>query len=566
MRDVDTTMEPHHRDALLHFYEAERAWAQEGQQARSFLLLHTGGMQSHIDHPRWDESWPVPSEHMIDDLAEMRMLRVDPSPNEQRAFVLTIAGREYAAKLLPNTVAALTPETRTVTELLRTSPNASVNPTALVSWAHDTPAWQRTMVEFAVLLRQSGVDADIDLFELHNPNINWSTWGTDAIERNEFVLLAVSANYRKRWEDHGDPTEGAGAAREANVLKTLFDRDRNAFYYKVKIVILPGATIQDVPAELGAAAQRFELREISASSLEDLLRTLTRQPAFPRPQLGPVPVLPASFLGHGNEPQPQTTDDTINRLQARLQELAAARDSIPYREEPEQNDFREEETTLYAALRALTPAAIVGAEAHQLGEEQATMDTTVPDWDERRMLTAIYAVFIVTAQWPKFQHISLTLSSTADPREIYYRLSAKGLVRPRINPRHGFQLREETDVGISLRGLTYVPEATEDLSNFTNAARYIAERAVTFRAPSPTEIGRLTMTSEELRLALGLGDRLVLSRVGRLIADELPVWSSFGDPATSEWQFEVVPERARRYRDVHTVIEVLACRNGDAKN
>jgi hypothetical protein len=35
------------------------------------------------------------------------------------------------------------------------------NPTALLSWAHDTATWQTTLVEFAVLLRRYGVDADI---------------------------------------------------------------------------------------------------------------------------------------------------------------------------------------------------------------------------------------------------------------------------------------------------------------------------------------------------------------------------------------------------------------------
>jgi hypothetical protein len=421
-----------------------------------------------------------------------------------------------------------------------------VNPTALISWAHDTPTWRRVVVEFAVLLRQSGVDADIDLFELHNPNVNWSTWGPSAIERNEFVLLAVSRNYREHWEERGDSTEGAGAAREANVLKTLFNQNRAAFYHKVKVVLLPGAGVQDVPTELGAAAQRFELSEISPSSLEDLLRTLTGQPAFPRPALGQVLVLPARFLGSSTGPQPQTTNETIDRLQARLQELAVERASIRDPDEAEHIDLGEEETTLHAALQALT----------------VTPGSVVPDLDEWKMLGVIYAVFIATAQWPKFQHVSLTLSDSTDPRQIYYRLSAKGFVRPPINPRHGFQLREETDVGISLHGLTYLREASEDLSNFTTAARYVAERAVTFRAPSPTEVGRLTVTSEELRLALGLDDRLALSRVGRLVADELPVWSSFGDPATAEWQFEVVPERARRYRDAHTVIEVLERRDG----
>jgi hypothetical protein len=231
MSSTPMDMEHRHRDALQRIYQAEQIWSEQGNLARSFLLLHTGGMQSHVDHPGWDESWLVPSEHTIDDLAEMGMLRVDPSPNKARTFVPTVAGRQSAAELLRADVATALPSTPTAQRAASTVPSGALaNPTALLSWAHDTATWQTTLVEFAVLLRRYGVNADIDLFELHNPNVNWSTWGPDAIERSEFVLLAVSANYRERWEDRGDPTEGAGAAREANVLKTLFNQDRAAFY------------------------------------------------------------------------------------------------------------------------------------------------------------------------------------------------------------------------------------------------------------------------------------------------------------------------------------------------
>jgi SEFIR domain len=559
-------MEHRHRDALQRIYQAEQIWSEQGNPERSFLLLHTGGMQSHVDHPGWEEPWPVPSEHTIDDLAEMGMLRVDPSLNKARTFALTVAGRQSVAELLSADVAPALPSASTAQLAASTvPPGALANPTALLSWAHDTATWQTTLVEFAVLLRRYGVDADIDLFELHNPNVNWSTWGPDAIERSEFVLLAVSANYRERWEDRGDQTEGAGAAREANVLKTLFNQDRAVFYHKVKIVILPGASVQDIPAELGAAAQRFELQAIDAASLEDLLRTLTGQPAFPRPELGEVHVLPARVFVPSEGLSPQTAGDTIELLRARLRELETERTSPTHREGPEQNELDEEQTTLQAALQALTviSGGGVGALAAQLVDSGGTSETVVPTLDERRMLEVIYAVFTATARWPKFQHVSLTLwEATADPRETYHQLSAKGLVRPPIDPRHGFQLREDTEVAVSLLGLTYLREATEDLSIFTAAVRYIAGRAVSFRAPSPTEVGWLTVTSEELRLALQLDDGLALSRAGRLIADELPVWSSFGDPAVPIWQFEVVPERARRYRDIYTVIDVMAIRSG----
>jgi len=50
-------------------------------------------MDRRIDHPRWDPSWAVPSEHTIDDLGEIGLLRVASSDNKTRAFVLSMKGQ-----------------------------------------------------------------------------------------------------------------------------------------------------------------------------------------------------------------------------------------------------------------------------------------------------------------------------------------------------------------------------------------------------------------------------------------------------------------------------------------
>lgn len=97
--------------------------------------------------------------------------------------------------------------------------SASAAPSAFVSWAHSSEQWQETIGDFTVQLRRLGIPADVDLFEAHNPQVNWATYGPKAIERNDFVIIAVNAAYRERWEANNDPHVGSGAAREANVLK-----------------------------------------------------------------------------------------------------------------------------------------------------------------------------------------------------------------------------------------------------------------------------------------------------------------------------------------------------------
>lgn len=98
-------MEPRHVDALRRVFEADRTWTSEGREPLQFHLRHSGGMESHIDHPRWDNSWAVPSEHTIDDLDELEFFRVEPHHNKTRSFGLTLKGRTKAAEIVVPAVA-----------------------------------------------------------------------------------------------------------------------------------------------------------------------------------------------------------------------------------------------------------------------------------------------------------------------------------------------------------------------------------------------------------------------------------------------------------------------------
>jgi hypothetical protein len=91
---------------------------------------------------------------------------------------------------------------------------------------------------------------------------------------------------------HRRPHQGGGAASEANTLKSIFGDDRDEFLRKVKIVVLPGSSEDDIPLALKAVVQRFPIDAKSQASFEGLARTLTGQPAFARPTLASIPNLP----------------------------------------------------------------------------------------------------------------------------------------------------------------------------------------------------------------------------------------------------------------------------------
>jgi hypothetical protein len=96
-------VEVEHRNALTRIHQAEVAWRKDGNPPRSFRLVHTGAMQSEIDHPRWNRSWAVPSEHTIDDLGDLGLLRIEPTYDKTRAFVMTPDGRAAGAALVEQT-------------------------------------------------------------------------------------------------------------------------------------------------------------------------------------------------------------------------------------------------------------------------------------------------------------------------------------------------------------------------------------------------------------------------------------------------------------------------------
>lgn len=71
-------------------------------------------------------------------------------------------------------------------------------PRIFISYSHDSDVYKERVLEFVIRLRNDGIDAWIDRFELA-PEEGWPRWMRNQIEAAEFVILVCTNEYRDRF-------------------------------------------------------------------------------------------------------------------------------------------------------------------------------------------------------------------------------------------------------------------------------------------------------------------------------------------------------------------------------
>src|ERR1700733_242878 len=86
-------------------------------------------------------------------------------------------------------------------------------PHTFITYAHDSLAHERRVLEFANKLRADGVDTEIDQYEQHPPE-GWPKWMENQFLKADVILVAPSEKYFERYTQtngigSGDRLEGA---------------------------------------------------------------------------------------------------------------------------------------------------------------------------------------------------------------------------------------------------------------------------------------------------------------------------------------------------------------------
>ena len=192
------------------------------------------------------------------------------------------------------------------------------SPTVFVSYSHDSQEHKQWVLEFATRLRNSGVDAILDQWDL-GPGGDLPHFMELSISRSARVIMVCTDRYdEKANAGHG----GVGYEKmivTADLLKTIGSTR--------VIPVVSQAGLAKLPTFLGSklfvdlsTADRFE------TGMDQLLRDILNAPLFVKPPIGSAPFHPVGEKIHPTQPNP------VNQLLEallRVYELTTSLSSIP---------------------------------------------------------------------------------------------------------------------------------------------------------------------------------------------------------------------------------------------
>jgi SEFIR domain len=116
------------------------------------------------------------------------------------------------------------------------------------SYSHDSPEHERCVLALSDRLRNDGVDANLDQYEIAPPE-GWPFWMEQQINTADFVLVACSEVYRRRVEHKEEPHKGQGVVWEINSIYNRLYSDK-LVSDKFIPVLFDGVSADDIPIPL----------------------------------------------------------------------------------------------------------------------------------------------------------------------------------------------------------------------------------------------------------------------------------------------------------------------------
>jgi SEFIR domain/ATPase domain predominantly from Archaea len=102
---------------------------------------------------------------------------------------------------------------------------AQTAPKVFISYSHESPEHKQTVLGLADLLRNEGVDCNIDQYE-EFPTKGWLHWMEKQINKSDFVLVICTEMYCRRFENQEEMVLGQGVAWEGAIISQQIYDDK----------------------------------------------------------------------------------------------------------------------------------------------------------------------------------------------------------------------------------------------------------------------------------------------------------------------------------------------------
>ncbi len=166
-----------------------------------------------------------------------------------------------------------------------TSEEKSRPPKVFISYSHDSEAHSNRVLELSDKLRAHGVDCHIDLYE-ESPPEGWPRWCDRQVREADFVLVACTSIYLRRFRGEEEHGKGLGGTWEGHIItQELYNAQGSNT--KFLPIIFDGQDTKFIPTPLQGATH-YHL----SKQYDDLYRRLTNQPKIIRPALGDLRSMP----------------------------------------------------------------------------------------------------------------------------------------------------------------------------------------------------------------------------------------------------------------------------------
>jgi nucleoside phosphorylase len=182
-------------------------------------------------------------------------------------------------------------------------------PKVFISYSHNiqSPDYKDRILTLANRLLEDGIDCNIDQYE-DSPPEGWQRWMLNQVERADYVLIACTEEYDRRFRGNESYGKGKGATWEGGVIiQELYDaQGQNSKF--IPITLNPEDT-SFIPSPLRAATS-YRLQ--NDEGYESLYRRLTSQPRNRKPQLGKLQTLAPRDRKQGFSSQDSRLDNNQN--------------------------------------------------------------------------------------------------------------------------------------------------------------------------------------------------------------------------------------------------------------